>query len=312
MKKSKFILLFVMGILLFFCNTNKIDEIINIPKDFKPQYSIVETEDLSYQYVKRISVRITVPKGLSKPILENNIKHAIKKAYNDQEPKPKVICVFAYELGTNTNDYYTAGKCNFAPFGDWSKADQDVPMDQYDLKFEFYDEYFGKKPKPKKVKVTKETAKEYNVDLNIRKIASRTFVVNAKTNFPDGTILLVSVGRVHYLKGRSSKYSGDLFSKDIRVKNGLISTKIIINDKKWYNEHYSKQKKLGKDLIPDIVKISKKVNFDVLFSPKRQKSEDILRILGKDGEFIKGRGIDKSYSFNTMRVSKEISIAFFI
>jgi len=35
-------------------------------------------------------------------------------------------------------------------------------------------------------------------------------VVNAKTNFPDGTILIVSVGRVHYLKGRSSKYSGKM------------------------------------------------------------------------------------------------------
>jgi len=121
-----------------------IDEVINIPNNFNPQYSIVETEDISYLYVKRISVRITVPKGLSKAILENNIKHAIKKTYNDQEPKPKAICVFAYELGTDTNDYYTAGKCNFAPFGDWSKADQDVSIDQYGLKFEFYDEYFGK------------------------------------------------------------------------------------------------------------------------------------------------------------------------
>ena len=63
-------------------------------------------------------------------------------------------------------------------------------------------------------------------------------------------------------------------------------------------------------LVTGIEKISPEVEIDVSFSPKRNQPEKVLEILGNEGEFIKGSGIDQSLGFTTFSVSKSINIPF--
>ena len=126
-----------------------IDNLIILPKNFHPKYKIQNEEDLSYrdnkngQLIKRIQIRITVPPGLNKSELENNLKHATKTIYDKH--KPNGISVFAYEDGDNVMSAYTVAKCDFAPFGDWGKISASNKLDNYKVQIDVRDAYF--KPK---------------------------------------------------------------------------------------------------------------------------------------------------------------------
>jgi DNA-binding ferritin-like protein (Dps family) len=151
--------------------------------------------------------------------------------------------------------------------------------------------------------------KEYTIELFAINEGERKVKININTDFPDGVNFLVSIDRTHYLKGKNEAYSGKIFSKDLTVKNGEIETIVNINDTKWYNEHQELVKALPDDFSP-ISKISDKIDIDVLFSPRRNQSADILIILGSNGEFVKGDGAEKSGNLTTYRISKELNIPF--
>lgn len=141
------------------------------------------------------------------------------------------------------------------------------------------------------------------------KIDTREIKISIKTNFPDGTNLLVDVNRTHFLKGIDEKYSGDIYSKNISVINGKIETIVYIEDSNWYNEHIRLVKALPDDIKP-IAKISDDITISVLFSPKRDQLDSILIVTGIDGEYVSGNGTEIKYGFTTFRVSKDIVIPF--
>lgn len=126
-----------------------IDNLTILPMNFQPKYKIQKEEDLSYrdnkkgQLIKRIQIRITVPAGLNKSDLENNLKHATKSIYNKHIPNG--ISIFAYEEGDNVMSTYTVAKCDFAPFGDWEKITSSSKLDDYKLQIDIREAYF--KPK---------------------------------------------------------------------------------------------------------------------------------------------------------------------
>ena len=153
-------------------------------------------------------------------------------------------------------------------------------------------------------------SKKYTIELKTIKKAERNVEINIDTDFPDGTNFLVSIGRIYYMEGIDEAYSGDIFSKYLTVENGKIKTTVIISDTKWYNEAQKLSNMLPDDDWTPISEISDTINTDILFSPRRTKSADILEILGADGEYIKGDGVDKSIGFTTFSVSKKLNIPF--
>ncbi len=142
---KSFIYLGIMLSLLFIsCSKDiTIDDLVVLPADFEPRYKIQNEEDLSYSNINRRQIRITVPYGLNKAEIENNLKHATKFVYNKY--KPDGISIFVYEDGDNIMSHYTVAKGDFAPFGDWGKITSSSKLDNYKLQIDIQEAYF--KPK---------------------------------------------------------------------------------------------------------------------------------------------------------------------
>ena len=154
--------------------------------------------------------------------------------------------------------------------------------------------------------------KEYNINLSVEETDFRRIKTIVETNFPDGTNLHIWVKRTYYEGGDlNTKYAGDIFTKDVSVKNGKIELLIDVDDSGWYNDYYKKAEELkGIIEFPGVTHASPEIEISVLFSPKRDQSKDILETLGYNGEFIKGSGVDESGNFNTYRVSASLDIPF--
>lgn len=182
MKKIKKLigLFFLFAISIYSCNTNKgknpntiipsatktsisIENIIKIPTDFTKEYKIIKEEDLSYKDIIRKQLRVTVPAGMDKLKIENNIKHLIIEYYNTK--KPDGISISMYENGDNIEMAYTVAMGEFAPNGDWEKVNKNISLEQFQLRIEYKESYF----QPKKAtinigsKVTISKKEEWNI-----------------------------------------------------------------------------------------------------------------------------------------------------
>ena len=138
---SSIYLLGILGVLLILnanCgdatqkgNTSKTAKVIDNSKvqsmaEGKPQvatkYKIVKYDlDSIYMHegikIIRKVVRISVPFGLSRKELDNNLKQAAWAVYNKQ--KCNAVMVFAYREGDKVTGVYTAGRVILAPNGKW-------------------------------------------------------------------------------------------------------------------------------------------------------------------------------------------------
>jgi len=151
--------------------------------------------------------------------------------------------------------------------------------------------------------------KEYKIDISALKIGERSLKIVITTNFPDDANLFLGIGRIHYLKGKNEKYSGDIFNSDFTVEKGKIETTVEIDDSEWYNEHQRLVKELPNDIMP-ISKISDDIKITVIFSPARTQPKRIINLVGEYGEFIKGEGVDKLGKLTTFKASKNIYLPF--
>ena len=161
-------------------------------------------------------------------------------------------------------------------------------------------------------KIQSPEAKEYKIELSAIDEGERKVKININTNFPDGTNLHIWVKRIYYQGGNlNEKYAGEIFAKDVSVKNGKIELLIDIDDSGWYNEYYRKAEEYkGVIDMPGVTHTSSEIEISVLFTPKGDQSKDILETLGYNGEFIKGPGVNESGNFNTYRVSTSLAIPF--
>lgn len=293
--------LIVLGVIIMnflFCGKSEIDKVLNIPENFQPTYTVAEVEDVSYPAAVRKTIRITVPKGMSDADVTLNMKSAVKRYY--EQYKADAISIFAYFEGTNTKYQYTAGMCEFAPGGDWGSAKKGTPVSQFGVKIDIV----KPKPKPKKAEIAA-TAKEYNVDLKVKKLSARKIKIDIDTNFPDGTIFVLTVGRPY-----DSDYLGDILDVKPAVKSGKIALTVDVNDKKWYGEYMQKQKTMGKELFSDIKKIENHIRIWVMYTPRQKHPKDVLSVLGKNGEFVKGDGAKVSGKFVTFEKEMKVNIPF--
>ena len=109
-----------------------------VPLDGVPLYKIIEREWFDFSVVRRLGVKILIPKSFDKTSIRFNLIHCCASHFN--AVKPDAIMVLAYfDQGENTdiNCCFTAGKVVFAPFGEWGKAQDGVAYNLPTSSFEF-------------------------------------------------------------------------------------------------------------------------------------------------------------------------------
>lgn len=100
----------------------------DILREFEPQtsgipkYEIVSIKNVSYGTVKRYDVRVRVRHMLSRTELER-VSEAIIEELKVNRPH-NALALLYYLPDSDTNGFYTAGKAEWAPYGDWSRADE--------------------------------------------------------------------------------------------------------------------------------------------------------------------------------------------
>jgi hypothetical protein len=121
---------------------------INYPTgSFTPKYSIVERNWLNFSVIKRLELRILLPKKLAKVEVEFNIKHSIASEFNKE--KPDALCVFAFCKDNNFDGFksvFNVARADFAPYGKWEKAEEgftyNLPIEKFRTKIEYFNGYF--------------------------------------------------------------------------------------------------------------------------------------------------------------------------
>ena len=282
----------LISFLLISCQTQQKKESKNL------KFEIKEKKDISYLNNPRMVYRIVL--DVDSLPSEKEMKNTAVYLWKDGNQKWKEFTVFIYlpEMDTRLSAY-GVGEFNKTRLVKFNKNDNALFGTKWQLKNPVTSE--------KKISITK--LKEYKIDIITNKIKNRNVEITINTNFPDGTKLLLSVGRKHFLKGVKDTYSGDIFSKDFFVKNGKIKTIVKIDDTKWYNEHLELVKALPNDIQP-IAKISDKITISVLFTPAEKQKENVLKILGSKGEFVTGKGSEKFGNFTIFNASKDLKIPF--
>ena len=114
---------------------------------WNPCYQIIEAEWFNYSKVKRRGLKILLPPGLSKDEVVFNLKHCCVKEFNDY--KPDAVSVCAYKKDRDQPDVTgvaDVGVIEFAPFGDWSKAEEgvayNIPTEEFDFNLRLFPTYF--------------------------------------------------------------------------------------------------------------------------------------------------------------------------
>lgn len=126
-------------------------ENISYPESsYKKSYKVVKIESLPYSTIQRIIARIDIPDKLSKDEVIYNIKYCTAEIFN--EKKPDALGIFVYcSQASNFLGFgrFNVAKSDFAPFGDWEKAEEgfayNLPSNKFDWKIDFEESYFDKK-----------------------------------------------------------------------------------------------------------------------------------------------------------------------
>ena len=270
------------------------------------KYRIVAREDVSYAGTPRMVFRVVVnvdqiPSGAQ-------LKKAARQIREDGNTHWKEFTVFTYlpDMDTGNVAYAVA---EFRPYGLKEFRIQDFAL--YGTKWRSLEEEKKQADEEWKKQKQNPKVKEYQVNLGVKKSEGREIRISIDTDFPNGTNLHVSVRRTYYEKGKPEEYSGDIFSKDMAVQDGRIDLVVNVNDSRWYKDYYERARKFGEFIdFPGIERISPNIEISVLFSPRREQPKGVLKILGINGEFIKGSGAERTGNFTTYSLSKEVNIPF--
>lgn len=112
---------------------SEIDRVLVISADFKQNYKVLGVRDVSSGIASRFVVDISLPKDSTKEAIENNLKYAAKQQY--EKTKPDAMQIFAYPEGRSIDSSNSFGSLEFAPYGDWGRADEKPSLDKYKAVF---------------------------------------------------------------------------------------------------------------------------------------------------------------------------------
>jgi hypothetical protein len=108
---------------------SEIDRALGISAGYKPVYKLLETKDVSTATATRKVMNVSLPKGLDKEAIGNNLRYAAKELY--EKEKPDALEVYAYLEGRTIDSSNSLGKLTFAPYGDWARAAEKASLDNY-------------------------------------------------------------------------------------------------------------------------------------------------------------------------------------
>jgi hypothetical protein len=113
-----------------------------------PAYTVLKAERCDVNRVtRRISVWVSVPDGLS----SNEVMRVMADAVTPHT-NLHAVSVFVLREGERPGSGpYTVGLCEWAPYGDWSRASEgtaDPQRKTYDVKVDLKPRYFSGKPRP--------------------------------------------------------------------------------------------------------------------------------------------------------------------
>lgn len=102
---------------------------------WNPSYRIEEEKWNNYSVVKRRALKIRINKKIQKDELIYNLKHCCIKEFN--ELKPDAVSVCAYSKKVDLNGPADLGVIEFAPFGEWGKAEEGIAYNLPTSDFDF-------------------------------------------------------------------------------------------------------------------------------------------------------------------------------
>ena len=104
-----------------------------------PRYEVFESQWFDYSRVKRRGLKIRLPDGLGREEITFNLKHCCIKEFNAL--KPDAVSVCAYSREADVNGIADVAVLEFAPFGEWGKAEEGVaynlPTSEFDFSIRF-------------------------------------------------------------------------------------------------------------------------------------------------------------------------------
>lgn len=122
-----------------------LERAVGVSRTFPAKYKKRKQERFDLPAAPRVSVRVSVPSGLSREELDANVRHALLVTYDGARPKFGAVDVLAFR-GEKVDGFFTAAKGTFAPGGDWGSADPGAPLDRWRTVIEFQESYFAPTP----------------------------------------------------------------------------------------------------------------------------------------------------------------------
>ena len=229
------------------------------------KYSITEKQDVSYLNTPRMVYRIIL--DVDKLPLDKEMEKTAIDIWEKGNKNWKEFTVFMYLPEMDTKSLaYGVGEFNQTGLTEFKKNEYALIETKWEIT----------ETKIIENRIQSSEAKEYKIELSAIDEGERKVKININTNFPEGTNLHIWVKRIYYEGGDlNTEYAGEIFTKDVSVKNGKIELLIDIDDSGWYNEYYKKAEEYkGIIDMPGVTHTSPEIEISVLFSPKREQSKD--------------------------------------
>lgn len=164
----------------------------------------------------------------------------------------------------------------------------------------------NQKSENKKVEVSEKKEFKANVDISTENISENEIKTIIGTNFPDNTSLTVTASREYMRKNSDERYAANLYSEfNSTVKNGEIVFSFDPHDNSWMEE-YNELRKQNAEFDKSLTEIDKQsikdsIEISVLFTPKKEQPQEVVKSLGDNGENLTGENVESLNGFKVYR-----------
>lgn len=121
-------------------------------KKFMPHYTVVDEKDVSTGYAVRRIIRISIPDGLDKKVVEENILHAARDVEKRFAKSDKGLAIDVYvfthdDIKKQAQGEYlkTTAECTYANNGEWTNSHIKYSPSTMKAKITYKEDYFLKK-----------------------------------------------------------------------------------------------------------------------------------------------------------------------
>ena len=153
------------------------------------------------------------------------------------------------------------------------------------------------KAETKNKEITEKTEFNANVDIATEMVSETEIKTTIKTSFPENTSFTITASRDYKRKNSNEQYAADLYySFSSIVKNGQIIFTFNPLDKSWIDKYEAIRKQNG-EFDKTLTQIDKKsikdtIEVSVLFTPKGKQPQNVVKIIGVNGENLNGEGVE--------------------